>query len=127
MKLTADIMIADKPNGNGRIYPRAALEACVKRWEAKRPLLGVIEVDRGPLIAMDEASHVIEKLSVQGDTLVADIKVLDTVEGRRLQQLLAGATVTFRSSGFGKVAEDGKTILDYELISINATIDGTEL
>jgi hypothetical protein len=125
--ISAPILKADVPNSNGRIYPLAALENCIAEEAKRKPLLGVIGMDEGLSISLDKVSHIAENLRIEGDTLVADIRVVNTPAGNQLIELYKSGLITFRSSGFGKIGADGKTITDFEPISINAVYDGAEL
>jgi hypothetical protein len=126
--LSAPILVADKPNSNGRIYPRAALESYIAKAKANGGSLpGVIGMDQDPLVSLGNVSHMCENLRIQGDTLVADIRVLKTPMGEELKKLLTSPGISFRTAGFGTLSADGKTITDFEPISINAVYDGAEL
>lgn len=125
--ISVPILVADKPNSNGRIYPQAALDSCIAEEAKRKPLLGVIGMDEVMGMELGKVSHIAENLRMQGDTLVADIRVVDTPAGKQLVELYKSGLITFRSSGFGKIGADGKTIENYELISINAVYDGADL
>jgi Prohead core protein serine protease len=117
------IMRADVPNGNGRVYPRATLESVVEQAKAKPPL-GHLGVPEGPTVELGKVSHTVGNLRLEGDYLVGDITVLDTPKGRVLMDLLD--TCQFRASGTGMVSEDG-VVTEFQLISIDAVSDPTPI
>lgn len=116
------IMRADLPNGNGRIYPMAALEHCVKRAEAG-PIYGELGVPEGTSVNLNKVSHTVDNLRIEGDLLVGDITILHTPQGEQLSKILSACV--FRPTGTG-VIRNG-IVTDYHLISIDAVVDGAEL
>lgn len=120
------IMRADVPNGNGRVYPMAALEQCVERSMTDTILgvLGTPTTDTG--VDISKISHVVENLRIEDGYLIGDITVLQTAQGDILSQLVDAVQIDFRASGIGELSED-KVVNDFKLISIDALYDGADL
>lgn len=114
-------MRADFPNGNGRIYPMSALEHCVEKAKAG-PVLGSLGLTEGVSVALSEVSHTVENLRIEEGYLVGDVTVLDTPKGQALEKLIDSCD--FRSTGTGLIR--GGHVVDYNLISIDAVLDGGE-
>jgi hypothetical protein len=121
---TVQILRVDVPNGNGRIYPLAALEQCVEKAKAG-PIFGVLGLTEGTSVDLSKVSHTIENLRIEGEYLVGDVTILHTPEGKRLDALLDGVQIDFRPTGTGVIREG--LITNYNLISIDAVFDGVTL
>ena len=117
------IQVADKVNFNGRIYSLEILNCVVD--DAKRnggPILGKIGMDHIDWrngLSLSQTSHIIKDLKVKDDTLIADIEILETPEGKRLKELMKFEKMVYRMAGVGEVDENGM-VLNYKLTSINA-------
>lgn len=128
MKLTSQFILeADKPTKCKRIYPREILEQNVARLQAAvegRGLMGEIEHPGDSIIHFANVSHLITKLEMQDDKVIADIETLDTPCGKILEGLLKdGVDVQFmpRGVGNGQVNENEILVVDsYKLITIDA-------
>ncbi len=126
--LTFDILRADVPNGNNRIYTRDVLEKIVqdhRELVQSRTMMGELGMPKELLIHFDSVSHVVKDLKIENDYLKAEIEVLDTPKGKILQFLLDKNEVVFRSRGLGqgRVREDGVFVVDkdtYKLVAIDA-------
>jgi hypothetical protein len=122
--LTAKILGVGVPNENGHVYPPEAVQAMIEQAE-KRISAGALFGELGmPLrgtIDLYNVSHQITNLRVQGDTVVADIKVLKTPQGEILKGLLED--IDFRTRGYATLSADG-VVSDYQLVSIDAVSDG---
>lgn len=119
-KLTVTILRADHPNENGRIYPLAALESCVKKYETDGPIIGSFGVSADP-VSLSDASHIVDNLRIENGFLVGDVKFLT----QQAQQISSMPDITFRPMGYGVIKDN--VVTDYQLISIDAVIDGAEL
>lgn len=120
--LTARIMRADVPNGNGRTYPLAALEHCIERAKAG-PIYGSLGLTEGTSIDLSKVSHTVHNLRLEGDYLVGDVTVLKTSSGEQLAKIIDECD--FRATGTGTI-QDG-LVSNYTLISIDAVSDGADL
>lgn len=113
---------ADVPNKNGRIYPRALLEKIVAEHSSTE-VYGMLGMPSGDLIAaidIEKMSHVISNIRIVDNFLVGEIKTLESRPGLILRQLLDVDEVAFRTAGAASFEEDGKTVKEFKLISINA-------
>lgn len=104
---------SNKPNRNGRIYPRQHMESAMQNFskiiEAKRAM-GELNHPQGPTINLDRVSHLIEKMTWHGDDLVGRAKILDTPMGKIAQGLLEGGVqlgVSTRGLGSIKTLSSG--------------------
>jgi hypothetical protein len=73
--------------------------------------------------SLERVSHQVENLQVEGDTLFAEIKVLDTPRGKELKTLLDD--IVFRPRMIGHVLEDNTVRVD-NLISFDAILKETD-
>lgn len=93
-KVKAKIMQFDIPNRNGRVYQSDMMNEAIQEYLKNNEIkLGRIsggncggDIDHP--ITLNEASHKIDKLTVEGNELVGDISILDTPQGKNVQALL---------------------------------------
>jgi hypothetical protein len=101
---------AERPNGNKRIYNRNLLEREVKKLQPKiesRQLLGELDHPSDEIVHLGNVSHVITKLSLQGNHVMGEGEVLNTPAGKVLSELLkAGVRLGISSRGTGSVDLD---------------------
>lgn len=95
-----------EPNGNNRIYSHDLVEKMVEDYH-KRPtdVVGRIGMSyAGENTDFSMVSHIVKNIFVEDNALKADIEILETIEGKRLQQLLRDTpdAFVFRTSGIGK-------------------------
>lgn len=117
------ILEADKPNKNGRVYPREVLQAALANIDQNRPLLGQIDADPTGKLDLDKVSHLVTNLRLEGNDLTAEIQILETPKGKELQKMLKEAV--FRPSGEGQVHDnpDGTHVVyDYNITAVNAIL-----
>lgn len=130
IEVQAKFLTLDKPNANGRIYPRAVGEAIIEQAKEKI-VFGVLgstdlnEYQNSEVshldVSLGNASHTITDLRIEGDHLIGKIHLLETVSGRALAMVLS--EMDFRPRGMGTIDENG-VVSDYTLISIDAVKDG---
>jgi len=133
MKITANILTADQPTVNGRVYTKAVLEGIVKQLEGKEILGTVVydgmkdyqyeygEVDRVK-IDLNRVSHKCENVRIEGDCLIADAIILDTPIGKIAKELIMAGDqvpVRFIPAGVGQCKEG--IVSDYTISSIDIT------
>jgi hypothetical protein len=104
---------SNKPNRNGRVYPKPYMESALQSFnklvESKRAM-GELNHPAGPTINLDRVSHLIEKMTWDGDNVIGRAKVLDTPMGRIAQGLLEGGVqlgVSTRGLGSLKTLQNG--------------------
>jgi len=103
---------ANKPNRNGRMYPREILESAVNKYVteqvSKGRAVGELNHPEGPTINLDKVSHKITELSWDGNNVVGKATILDTPMGLIVQGLLDGEVqVGVSSRGMGSLANKG--------------------
>jgi hypothetical protein len=127
---TGKVTKADVPNGNKRLYPRALLEREVAKFQEvikQRGWMGQIGMPTSSILQFKEASHIVTRLEMEGDYMVADIEALNTPMGRVLKSMLQedgmSDPVALRTAGvgYGRVNDEGILIIDdsFKLISVN--------
>ena len=93
-KVKAKIMQFDVPNRNGRIYQSDKMNKVIQEYlENNEIRLGRINDSNCPgdirhSVTLNEASHKIDKLTIEGNELVGEISILDTPQGKNVQALL---------------------------------------
>lgn len=125
----------DKPNKNGRIYPREVIYNQIEQLKGK-PVFGQLGMCEGTgEIPLDKISHSVSDLSIENingvDYFVGELKILDTPSGEILKDLnsMCGSIANnFRCAGIGTIkrVEEGDDVIvqdDYRLLSINYTDD----
>ncbi len=115
-----EIQVLDKPNGNGRTYPRDAVLAAI----TGQPVPGTIGMpEQKEWLRFDASkiSHEVADLRVEGDQLVGTVRTLDNDQGRKVAENID--TYDFRIAGYADVSEDG-IIRNLKIHSINAVLDG---
>lgn len=101
---------AERPNGNKRVYSRPLLEREIKKLQGQigdRRLLGELDHPSDEVVHLGNVSHVITKLSLQGNHVMGEGEVLNTPAGKVLSELLrAGVKLGISSRGTGSVDLD---------------------
>lgn len=115
-RVVAQIQEADTPNQNNRRYPTGLWEKCltpggdfVSRLE-NREVLGEVEHPESGNTSLARVSHLWERVWQEGNKIMGQCLILDTPEGRRLNELCAvGHPLGFSSRGRGETftAHDG--------------------
>jgi hypothetical protein len=120
--MTFPVLQVDTPDRNNRIYPRVVMEWALAEGQekvAKRTLLGRLGGELGLELGLRGASHLVTNLSLQGDTVTAEIEVLDTAPGRMLRMLLKEAVgISFAPTGLAEL--NGNTVESFSLLSVDA-------
>jgi hypothetical protein len=101
-------MQAEKPNRNGRMYPREILESAVDKYVneqvSRGRAVGELNHPEGPTINLDKVSHKITELKWDGNNVVGKATILDTPMGKIVQGLLEGEVrVGVSSRGMGSL------------------------
>lgn len=128
--LTGKLQEADVQNGNGRIYPRAIMEREVKNYEKlvqEMRALGELDHPDSSVINLQNVSHLVTEVWMDGCSVMGKIKVLNTPSGKILNELInGGVQVGISSRGLGSVKEsNGKTLVedDFQLICFDIVSD----
>lgn len=121
--LTGLLQCADKPNANGRIYPRQILEREVNRYKdviKENRALGELdhpsekdwERDDPLAVRLDRASHIIRDIRMEGNEVRGEVQILSTPAGKILEALINdGVTLGISSRGFGSVEHNGQNYI----------------
>jgi hypothetical protein len=140
-------MQAEKPNRNGRKYPKSIMENEVQRFiedaVKKNRAVGTLGHEATPKVSEDKVSHLITQLKMEGNDVYGKAKVLNTQHGKELQALIEGGVsfgVSSRAvgslkmiNGINEVQNDFKiscvdAVLNPSAIDawVNAVCEGTE-
>jgi hypothetical protein len=110
------IFKADQPTRNGRIYSRQVLERAIEDFNQRAPKFG------GPVTGaliqrLESVSHETLSLEVKDDdSLWAEIRVLDTPQGKILKSLMNNSIVGFDMKGMGQMNDNVVSDLTIESI-----------
>jgi len=114
---------AGTKNGNGRIYNKKTLQREVESYQKairEKRALGELDHPDDSVINLKNASHLVNKMWWDGDSVMGKIEVLDTPSGNVLKALLnSGVKLGISSRGLGSVSEsNGVTMVedDFQLI-----------
>ena len=132
-RFTTTVLTCDKPTVTGRIYPKTLIEEAVigdsfiKEKIANRMFFGEFPSNNKEpyaYIKLNNVAFSVENLSLEDEDLKADIAVLDTTQGKILNEIIDNnnLTVTFSCSGAGTVDVNNK-VKSYKLLSINVDIE----
>lgn len=124
-------IVADfNPNRNGRVYPRELWEKVinseyVKEMIASKMLLGEADHPAERVeIEIKTVSHAINKLWIEGDAVLAEMDILNTPEGQKVNTLLEyGSKIGVSSRGAGEVGSDGRVDPDsYQFFTFDIVV-----
>lgn len=116
-----EIIKADEPTVNGRVYPKEELEKAVAKLDdALVGRLGESTGTNPTNIDLNDLAFLVENVRMEGEAVVGDMKILDTPSGR----ILEATTPAFRfvPAGTGLVDDDMK-ISDYEFLCVDAVLE----
>lgn len=128
------LMTTNHKNLNGRIYPKEVVELAIQNPIIQEQLknggvFGTVVIpscyDESMLeIDASKISHVVKKFFFEGDNLYGEVEILDTEEGRRIQELLLSnknkPELALNGLGDGIVTKDGEfRIQEFDIISFN--------
>jgi len=130
MVLAGKIQEGDRKNGNGRIYPTSILEREINNYKQvvrDKRALGELDHPESSIINLNNVSHMVLDVWMDGKVVMGKLKVLDTPSGRILRSLIeGGAQLGISSRGLGSVQEkNGQTIVqdDFQLICFDMVSD----
>ena len=101
-------MQAERPNRNGRIYPKEVLEKEVNRYNKeyvkKNRAYGELGHPQGPTINLERMSHLIKEIKVDGNNFIVRAKIMDSPYGNIVKNLIKeGASLGVSSRGMGSL------------------------
>lgn len=130
MLLVGKIQEGDRKNGNGRIYPTNILEREINNYKQvvrDKRALGELDHPESSIVNLNNVSHMVIDIWMDGKAVMGKLKVLDTPSGRILRSLIeGGAQLGISSRGLGSVRErNGQTMVedDFQLICFDMVSD----
>ena len=121
---------AEVKNGNGRTYPLKILQREVKNYERlvnQNRALGELDHPESSIINLNNCSHIVTSIWMDGPKCYGKIKVLDTPSGKILQALVeSGVQLGISSRGLGSLKDrGGRTEVqdDFQLICFDIVSD----
>ena len=121
----------NKKNRNGRIYPKAIVEAAVDKYvkeqvKQKRSV-GELNHPEGPTVNLDKVSHLITDLHFEGDDVVGKATILPTPMGKIVEGLLEGEVqLGVSTRGMGSLEQQNGAMVvknDYVLNTVDIVQD----
>ena len=105
------IQRAEAENQNGRIYPKEILMREIKKYQEgpinERRALGELDHPESSVINLQNVSHNIKEVRVDGNDVYGTVEILSTPAGNVLKELFRnGITVGISSRGMGSVKEN---------------------
>ena len=119
------IQRAEAKNQNGRIYPAGILEREIEKYVdgpvRERRALGELDHPESSVINLQNVSHNVTRIKMNGDDVYGEVEILSTPAGNILKELFRnGITVGISSRGMGSVQESGNGTVevqdDFELL-----------
>ena len=102
-------MQADKQNKNGRMYPRGIMEKEVARYQdliSEKRSLGELGHPPNPTINLNQVSHLITELRMDGSNVIGKAKILGTPMGKIAENFIReGVSLGVSSRGVGSLKE----------------------
>ena len=102
-------MQAEKPNKNGRMYPKGIMEKEIARYQdliSEKRSLGELGHPPNPQINLNQVSHLITGLRFEGNDIYGKAKILDTPMGKIAKNFLEeGVCLGVSSRGLGSLKE----------------------
>jgi hypothetical protein len=128
--LSGVMQMSERQNGNGRVYPHAILEREVERYKEAvkgRRALGELDHPESGVVNLQNCSHLVTDIWMEGNKCMGKIEVLQTPAGKILESLiLARVPCGISSRGMGSVTENnGVTMVedDFQLICFDMVAD----
>jgi len=123
-------MQAETKNRNGRIYPTGVLSREIGNYKElvkNMRALGELDHPESSIINLNNVSHIVLDIWMDGKTVMGKLKVLDTPSGKILRSLIeGGAQLGISSRGLGSVEQkSGRTMVqdDFQLICFDIVSD----
>ena len=109
-KIRGIFLQSNVKNRNGRVYPKEILEKEVNRYNRefinKKRAFGELGHPDGPTVNLERVSHMITKLSPDGNNFVGEAKIMDTPYGKIVKGLIDdGAQLGVSSRGMGSLLQ----------------------
>lgn len=117
------VLSLDTINANNRVYPKPVMEAAIKNAKSKIESQRFFLVDKQPdstHVSLNNVVGVVEKLEIENNDLIADIKFLNTPNATALETMINNGLLHVRTAGIGSVKNVDNVYHineDYEIIS----------
>ena len=129
--LTGILQKGNTENGNKRKYPTNVLEREMKNYDMlikQRRAFGELDHPDTSVVDLKNASHMVTRYWMDGDTVMGAIKILDTPCGEIVKGIVkSGGQVGISSRGLGSVVQEanGASIVqeDFTLICFDIVAD----
>ena len=107
-RIRGPFLQAEVKNRNNRIYPLPILEKEVARYNKdyvkKNRAFGELGHPDGPPVNLERVSHMITKLTADGNNFIGEAKIMDTPYGKIVKNLInEGAKLGVSSRGMGSL------------------------
>jgi len=131
MCIRGRFQMAETANNNKRVYSKELLEREAKRLAeayTNRRLLGELDHPTHDHVSLQNVSHLITNLSMNGKEMIGEAELLNTPAGQTAQALLkGGVTLGISSRGMGTLTEgvDGYKYVneDFKLLTFDLVAD----
>tara|TARA_A100001015_G_scaffold215687_1_gene242199 strand:- start:23 stop:616 length:594 start_codon:yes stop_codon:yes gene_type:complete len=128
--LSGVMQMSERQNANGRVYSHAILEREVKKYKIaveQRRALGELDHPESGVINLQNCSHLVTDIWMEGNKCMGKIEVLGTPAGKILESLIdAEIPCGISSRGMGSIREEnGVTMVedDFQLICFDMVAD----
>lgn len=113
--ITGPFLVYDRPNRNGRMYPKSIMEREVNRYNEQyvqtKRALGELGHPDTPTINLERASHIITELKDDGQCYIGKAKILDTPYGNIVKNFMdSGVSLGVSSRGMGSLKPNNEGI-----------------
>jgi len=114
---------ANKPTSNKRLYPKAVLSKAIQEAQPQiqRSAMFGSSAHRTQM-ELDDVSHLIQKLEMEGVLAIAEAKVLPTTKGKNLQVILKHGKLGVSARGVGTVKLEKEVEIvqpDYRILGVD--------
>lgn len=122
-RIKGPFLLAETKNRNGRVYPRAIMEAEVQRFHDDKiktnRAVGALDHPPTPTVMLKDACHIIEDLYMDGTIGYGVARMLDTPDGRIAKTLMKeNIKLAVSSRGLGSL-QNGIVAENYKLLTVD--------
>lgn len=122
-RIKGPFLLAETKNRNGRVYPKAIMEAEVQRFHADKiktnRAVGALDHPPTPTVMLKDACHIIEDLYMDGTIGYGVARMLDTPDGRIAKTLMKeNIKLAVSSRGLGSL-QNGVVSENYKLLTVD--------
>jgi hypothetical protein len=131
MKIKGIFQRADTPNHNNRIYERKLLMREMDRLGnsiSERRLMGELDHPTHDAVKLQNVSHLITNLNMNGNEMIGEAEILNTPAGQVAQALIKGGVklgISSRGMGSLKEGPSGHALVnpDFKLVTFDLVAD----